>query len=98
MRPLPAWAKDLKKWMGEAGAMTNLQQDFIFHIEDSLIAPLKKNALNAKAEKELMKEKVRELLHTVEEMAERNSVLNMKLKALTHSSESPVTSLTQLDR
>lgn len=81
-RELPQWSQNLKKWMGENGAMTNLQKDFIFHIEDSLIQPLKKSAVNSKKEAELMKEKNTMLRDLNDRLIEEKAALEIALKSL----------------
>jgi hypothetical protein len=77
-RELPQWSKSLKKWMGDNGAMTNLQKEFIFHLEDSLIQPLKAAAVKAKREKEVAEKTIQEHLDTIKYLTQRNAQLQVK--------------------
>lgn len=70
-RQLPEWSKDIKKWMGEQGAMSNLQRDFVFFIEDSLVQPLRKKALDEKDKRVIAEKKARNLNYLTDQLAEQ---------------------------
>jgi hypothetical protein len=78
-RIMPSWVKDVKKWMGDQGAMTNLQIEFVCYLEDSLIQPLRKEALRQKQLAELANAKSDRLLKLTDELAEENARLQMEI-------------------
>lgn len=82
VRTLPEWSKEVKKWMGEQGAMSNLQRDFVFFIEDSIIQPLRKKALEERSNRTESEKKTNEYKMVVDSLAERNGKLIAELDRL----------------